>query len=130
MAKGIETLAGPVSENDVIMRENEAPVGAAALMNKQVRKNVPGFYKLPSQENDTPGFMKAAKAGVDQDMAQGDTINNMAGALMRQGVDVQGMNQDQIIMLYEQMMGSTGQDRDQFGVTDATKILNRNSTRR
>ena len=50
MAKGIETLAGPVSENDVIMRENEAPVGAAALMNKQVRKSVPGFYKLPSQE--------------------------------------------------------------------------------
>ena len=116
MAKGIETLAGPVSENDVIMRENEAPVGAAALMNKQVRKSVPGFYKLPSQENDTPGFMKAAKAGVDQEMAQGDTISNMAGTLMREGVDVQGMNQDQIIMLYEQMMGSTG-DRDQFGVS-------------
>jgi len=123
MAKGIETLAGPVSENDIIMRENEAPVGAAALMNKQVRKNTPGFYKLPSQDKDMPGFMKAAKAGVEQDMAKGDTINNMAGALIRQGVDIQGMNQDQIIMLYEQMMGSTG-DRDQFGITDATKILN------
>ena len=123
MAKGIETLAGPVSENDIIMRENEAPVGAAALMNKQVRKNTPGFYKLPSQDKDMPGFMKAAQAGVEQDMAKGDTINNMAGALIRQGVDVQGMNQDQIIMLYEQMMGSTG-DRDQFGITDATKILN------
>ena len=123
MAKGIETLAGPVSENDIIMREKEAPVGAAALMNKQVRKNTPGFYKLPSQDEDMPGFMKAAKAGVEQDMAKGDTINNMAGALIRQGVDVQGMNQDQIIMLYEQMMGSTG-DRDQFGITDATKILN------
>ena len=116
MAKGIETLAGPVSENDVIMRESEAPVGAAALMNKQVRKSVPGFYKLPSQENDTPGFMKVAKAGVEKEMAQGDTISNMAGTLMREGVDVQGMNQDQIIMLYEQMMGSTG-DRDQFGVS-------------
>jgi len=92
-------------------------------MNKQVRKSVPGFYKLPSQENDTPGFMKVAKAGVEKEMAQGDTISNMAGTLMREGVDVQGMNQDQIIMLYEQMMGSTG-DRDQFGVTDATKILN------
>ena len=123
MAKGIETLAGPGSENDVIMRESEAPVGAAALMNKQVRKSVPGFYKLPSQDKETPGFMKAAKAGVDQEMAQGDTISNMAGTLMREGVDVQGMNQDQIIMLYEQMMGSTS-DRDQFGVTDATKILN------
>jgi len=123
MAKGIETLAGPVSENDVIMRENEAPVGAAALMNKQVRKSVPGFYKLPSQEKETPGFMKVAKAGVEKEMAQGDTISNMAGTLMREGVDVQGMNQDQIIMLYEQMMGSTS-DRDQFGVTDATKILN------
>ena len=87
MAKGIETLAGPVSENDVIMRENEAPVGAAALMNKQVRKSVPGFYKLPSQESETPGFMKAAKAGVDQDMAQMDTISTMAGALMREGVE-------------------------------------------
>ena len=123
MAKGIETLAGPVSENDIIMREKEAPVGAAALMNKQVRKNTPGFYKLPSQDKDMPGFMKAAKAGVEQDMAKGDTINNMAGALIRQGVDIQGMNQDQIIMLYEQMMGSTG-DRDQFGITDARKILN------
>jgi hypothetical protein len=123
MAKGIETLAGPVSENDIIMRENEAPVGAAALMNKQVRKNTPGFYKLPSQDKDMPGFMKAAQAGIKQEMAKGDTINNMAGALIRQGVDIQGMNQDQIIMLYEQMMGSTG-DRDQFGITDATKILN------
>ena len=85
-------------------------------MNKQVRKSVPGFYKLPSQENDTPGFMKVAKAGVEKEMAQGDTISNMAGTLMREGVDVQGMNQDQIIMLYEQMMGSTG-DRDQFGVS-------------
>ena len=98
MAKGIETLAGPVSENDIIMRENEAPVGAAALMNKQVRKNTPGFYKLPSQDEDMPEFMKAAKAGVDKRIAQGDSINVMAGALMRQGVDVQGMNQDQIIM--------------------------------
>jgi hypothetical protein len=116
MAKGIETLAGPVSENDIIMRENEAPMGAAALMNKQVRKSVPGFYKLPSQKDDTPGFMKAAKAGVDQDMAQMDTISTMAGALMREGVDTRQMNPDQIIMLYEQMMGSVG-DRDQFGVS-------------
>ena len=123
MAKGIETLAGPVSENDVIMRENEAPVGAAALMNKQVRKSVPGFYKLPSQEKETPGFMKSAKAGVDQDMAQMDTISTMAGALMREGVDTRQMNPDQIIMLYEQMMGSVG-DRDQFGITDATDALN------
>ena len=123
MAKGIETLAGPVSENDVIMRENEAPAGAAALMNKQVRKSVPGFYKLPSQDKDTPGFMKAAKAGVDQDMAQMDTISTMAGALMREGVDTRQMNPDQIIMLYEQMMGSVG-DRDQFGITDATDALN------
>ena len=117
MAKGIETLAGPVSENDIIMRENEAPVGAAALMNKQVRKNTPGFYKLPSQDKDMPGFMKAAQAEVQKDMVQGDSINVMAGALMRQGVDVQGMNQDQIIMLYEQMMGSPG-DRDQFGISE------------
>ena len=124
MARGIETLAGPVSENDVIMRENEAPVGAAALMNKQVRKNVPGFYKLPSQEDETPGYMKAAEAGVDQDMAQMDTINNMAGALMRQGVDASGMNPAQIIMLYEQLMGSMSQDADQFGVTDAGDMLN------
>jgi len=123
MAKGIETLAGPVSENDVIMRENEAPMGAAALMNKQVRKSVPGFYKLPSQEKETPGFMKSAKAGVDQDMAQMDTISTMAGALMREGVDTRQMNPDQIIMLYEQMMGSVG-DRDQFGITDATDALN------
>ena len=123
MAKGIETLAGPVSENDIIMRENEAPMGAAALMNKQVRKSVPGFYKLPSQKDDTPGFMKAAKAGVDQNMAQMDTISTMAGALMREGVDTRQMNPDQIIMLYEQMMGSVG-DRDQFGITDATDALN------
>ena len=123
MAKGIETLAGPVSENDVIMRENEAPAGAAALMNKQVRKSVPGFYKLPSQKDDTPEFMKAAKAGVDQNMAQMDTISTMAGALMREGVDTRQMNPDQIIMLYEQMMGSVG-DRDQFGITDATDALN------
>ena len=67
--------------------------------------------------------MKAAKAGVDQDMAQMDTISTMAGALMREGVDTRQMNPDQIIMLYEQMMGSVG-DRDQFGITDATDALN------
>ena len=70
MAKGIETLAGPVSENDIIMRENEDPVGAAALMNKQVRKNKPGVYKLPSQDKEMPGFMKDEQDGKKQEMAK------------------------------------------------------------
>ena len=34
MAVGIEQIAGPVNAGDIIMRDEEAPRGAAALLNK------------------------------------------------------------------------------------------------
>ena len=51
MARGIEELSemqvtGPVQGGDMVMKPNEAPVGAAALLNKMSRQNTPGIFKL------------------------------------------------------------------------------------
>ena len=45
MAIGMDKLAGPVSPGDIIMRNEEAPRGAAALLNKMVNKGTRGMYK-------------------------------------------------------------------------------------
>ena len=60
MAIGMDKLAGPVSPGDIIMRNEEAPRGAAALLNKMVNKGTRGMYKLPEAEKEMPGFMKDA----------------------------------------------------------------------
>jgi hypothetical protein len=60
--------------------------------------------------------MKVAAEGVEQQTAKGDTINKMAGELLRQGLDIRGMGMDEIIKLYEETFGSPG-DVDQFGVS-------------
>jgi hypothetical protein len=121
MARGIEELAemqvtGPVQGGDMVMKPDQAPVGAAALLNKMSRQNTPGIFKLPMPDKQMPGFMKVAAEGVEQQTAQGDTINKMAGELLRQGIDIRGMGMDEIIQIYEQIFGSPG-DVDQFGVS-------------
>ena len=121
MARGIEELAemqvtGPVQGGDMVMKPNEAPVGAAALLNKMSRQNTPGIFKLPMPDKQMPDFMKVAAEGVEQQTAQGDSINKMAGELMRQGINIQGMGMDEIIQIYEQTFGSPG-DVDEFGVS-------------
>ena len=60
MAVGIEQIAGPVNAGDIIMRDEEAPRGAAALLNKMINKGTQGMYKLPEQDKEMPGFMKDA----------------------------------------------------------------------
>ena len=42
MAVGIEQVAGPVNAGDIIMRNEEAPRGAAALLNKMINKGTQG----------------------------------------------------------------------------------------
>jgi hypothetical protein len=121
MARGIEELAemqvtGPVQGGDMVMKPDQAPVGAAALLNKMSRQNTPGIFKLPMPDKEMPNFMKVAAEGVEQQTAKGDTINQMAGELMRQGVDTRGMGMDEIIQIYEQTFGSPG-DVDEFGVS-------------
>jgi hypothetical protein len=121
MARGIEELAemqvtGPVQGGDMVMKPNEAPVGAAALLNKMSRQNTPGIFKLPMPDKQMPDFMKVAAEGVEQQTAQGDSINKMAGELMRQGINIQGMGMDEIMQIYEQTFGSPG-DVDEFGVS-------------
>jgi len=121
MARGIEELAemqvtGPVQGGDMVMKPDQAPVGAAALLNKMSRQNTPGIFKLPMPDKEMPNFMKVAAEGVEQQTAKGDSINQMAGELMRQGVDTRGMGMDEIIQIYEQTFGSPG-DVDQFGVS-------------
>ena len=121
MAYGIEEIAemqvtGPVQGGDMVAKPNEMPVGAAALLNKMQKKNTPGVFKLPSPDKDMPDFMKVAAEGVERETAQGDTINIMAGELMRQGIDTRGMGMDDVIRIYEQTFGSPG-DVDEFGVS-------------
>ena len=111
MAYGIEEIAemqvtGPVQGGDMVAKPNEMPVGAAALLNKMQKKNTPGVFKLPSPDKDMPDFMKVAAEGVERETAQGDTINIMAGELMRQGIDTRGMSMDDVIRIYEQTFGS------------------------
>ena len=111
MAYGIEEIAemqvtGPVKGGDMVIKPDQAPVGAAALLNKMQNKNTPGIFKLPSPDKDMPDFMKVAAEGVEKETAQGDTINIMAGELMRQGVDTRGMGMDDVIRIYEQTFGS------------------------
>lgn len=60
MAVGIEQIAGPVNAGDIIMRNDEAPRGAAALLNKMINKGTQGMYKLPEQDKEMPSFMKDA----------------------------------------------------------------------
>ena len=66
MAVGIEQIAGPVNAGDIIMRDEEAPRGAAALLNKMINKGTQGMYKLPEQDKEMPGFMKDAMKESEQ----------------------------------------------------------------
>ena len=43
-------VTGPVKGGDMVMKPDQAPVGAAALLNKMQKKNTPGIFKLPSPE--------------------------------------------------------------------------------
>ena len=121
MAYGIEEIAemqitGPVQGGDMVAKPNEMPTGAAALLNKMQRKSTPGIFKLPMPDKEMPNFMKVAAEGVEQQTAKGDTINQMAGELIRQGIDTRGLGMDEIIKIYEETFGSPG-DVDQFGVS-------------
>jgi hypothetical protein len=121
MAYGIEDIAkmqvtGPVQGGDMVMKPDQAPVGAAALLNKMQNKNTPGIFKLPMPDKQMPDFMKVAAEGVEQQTAKGDTINQMAGELIRQGIDTRGLGMDEIIKIYEETFGSPG-DVDQFGIS-------------
>jgi len=66
MAVGIEQIAGPVNAGDIIMRDEEAPRGAAALLNKMINKGTQGMYKLPEKDKEMPGFMKDAMKESEQ----------------------------------------------------------------
>ena len=66
MAIGMDKLAGPVSPGDIIMRNEEAPRGAAALLNKMINKGTRGMYKLPEAQKEMPGFMKDAMENMEE----------------------------------------------------------------
>jgi hypothetical protein len=87
MATGVEmlgqmsediSLAGPVEGGNMVVKPNEAPVGAAALLSKQLRnqanKGVAGIYELPTPQENIPEFMKMAQANVKM---QGDPMRGM-----------------------------------------------------
>ena len=45
----------------------------------------------------------------------GDTTSNMAGELIRNGIDIRGLNSDEIMQLYNQIQNPDA-DVDQFGI--------------
>ena len=87
MATGVEMLgqmsedmqlAGPVQGGNMVVKPNEAPVGAAAMLSKALRreanKGVAGIYELPTPQEPLPEFMKAAQQNVKM---QGDPMRGM-----------------------------------------------------
>ena len=79
MATGVEMLgqmsedmqlAGPVQGGNMVVKPNEAPVGAAAMLSKALRKEankgVAGIYELPTPKEPLPDFMKEAQRVVSQ----------------------------------------------------------------
>ncbi len=79
MATGVEmlgqmsediNLAGPVQGGNMVVKPNEAPVGAAAMLSKQLRnqanKGVAGIYELPTPQQKVPEFMKIEQEGVER----------------------------------------------------------------
>ena len=92
MATGVEmlgqmsediNLAGPVQGGNMVVKPNEAPVGAAAMLSKQLRnqanKGVAGIYELPTPQQKVPEFMQMAQEGVNEDMTRmARTVENAA----------------------------------------------------
>ena len=64
---------------------------------------------------DGPSIMDLLMDMENTEMS-GSTTNNMAGELIRNGIDTQGLNSDQIIQLYNQNFGNPDADVDQFGI--------------
>jgi hypothetical protein len=82
MATGVEmlgqmsediNLAGPVQGGNMVVKPNEAPVGAAAMLSKQLRnqanKGVAGIYELPEPQDNMPAFMRIAQEGIERQTA-------------------------------------------------------------
>lgn len=82
MATGVEmlgqmsediNLAGPVQGGNMVVKPNEAPVGAAAMLSKQLRnqanRGVAGIYELPTPQQKVPEFMQMAQANVARQAA-------------------------------------------------------------
>ena len=95
MAVGIEQLAGPVSPGDIIMKNEQAPRGAAALLNKMINKGTQGMYKLPEPEKEIPGFMKDAMENMEEVKLDSSDFRTIL-KLLEQGFsmeDIQGMTQ-------------------------------------
>jgi|5B_taG_2_1085324.scaffolds.fasta_scaffold01099_1 hypothetical protein len=95
MAIGMDKLAGPVSPGDIIMRNEEAPKGAAALLNKMINKGTRGMYKLPEEEKEMPGFMKDAMENMEEVKLDSSDFRTIL-KLLQQGFsmeDIENMTQ-------------------------------------
>jgi len=95
MAIGMDKLAGPVSPGDIIMRNEEAPKGAAALLNKMINKGTRGMYKLPEEEKEMPGFMKDAMENMEEVKLDASDFRTIL-KLLQQGFsmeDIENMTQ-------------------------------------
>ena len=114
MAYGIEELAamqvtGPVKGGDMVMKPDQAPVGAAALLNKMQKKNTPGIFKLPSPDKEMPAFMKVAAEGVEEQ----NTANLENQEIMRI-MGQYGVGPEEAKRIYDEMI--YGYERDEAAV--------------
>jgi len=114
MAYGIEEIAemqvtGPVKGGDMVMKPDQAPVGAAALLNKMQKKNTPGIFKLPEADKEMPAFMKIAAEGVEEQ----NTANLENQEIMRI-MGQYGVGPDEAKRIYDEMI--YGYERDEAAV--------------
>ena len=114
MAYGIEEIAemqltGPVKGGDMVMKPDQAPVGAAALLNKMQKKNTPGIFKLPEVDKEMPAFMKVAAEGVEEQ----NTANLENQEIMRI-MGQYGVGPEEAKRMYDEMI--YGYERDEAAV--------------
>jgi hypothetical protein len=114
MAYGIEEIAkmqvtGPVQGGDMVMKPDQTPVGAAALLNKMQNKNTPGIFKLPMPDKQMPNFMKVAAEGVEEQ----NTANLENQEIMRI-MGQYGVGPEEAKRIYDEMI--YGYERDEAAV--------------
>jgi len=74
-----QNYAGPVSSGDMIVKNNQASPGIAALLRKQNMKGAQGIFQLPDTQQANPDFYNQSLMNVQNEIqGQTQTLNAMA----------------------------------------------------
>jgi hypothetical protein len=74
-----QNYAGPVNSGDMIVKNNQASPGIAALLRKQNMKGAQGIFQLPDTQQANPDFYNQSLMNVQNEIqGQTQTLNAMA----------------------------------------------------